>query len=79
MPRMRRSERRQAITAFRSPNWASSTRTRASGASTRMEPATRQRWKSILQTPGGPYYGEYTVRKNDTGAAVIVGHSLVKP
>ncbi len=32
-----------------------------------------------LQTPGGPYYGEYTVRKNDTGAAVIVQHSLVKP
>lgn len=32
-----------------------------------------------LQTAGGPYYGEYTVRKNDTGAAVIVQHSLVKP
>jgi hypothetical protein len=32
-----------------------------------------------LQTPNGPYYGQYTVHKTDTGAAVIVAHSIVKP
>ena len=32
-----------------------------------------------LQTPNGPYYGQYTVHKTETGAAVIVAHSIVKP
>lgn len=32
-----------------------------------------------LQTASGPYYGQYTVHKTDTGAAVIVAHSIVKP
>ena len=32
-----------------------------------------------LQTANGPYYGQYTVHKTETGAAVIVAHSIVKP
>ena len=31
-----------------------------------------------LHTPDGLYYGQYTVRRNDTGAAVIVQHSISK-
>ncbi len=31
-----------------------------------------------LQTPDGTYYGQYTVRRNETGAAVIVQHSIGK-
>ena len=31
-----------------------------------------------LQTPDGVYYGQYTVRRNETGAAVIVQHSIAK-
>jgi hypothetical protein len=32
-----------------------------------------------MDTPNGPYFGQYTVHKSDTGAAVIVAHSIVKP
>jgi hypothetical protein len=32
-----------------------------------------------LETPSGPYFGQFTVHKIDTGAAVIVAHSIVKP
>ena len=31
-----------------------------------------------LQTPDGTYYGQYTVHRNETGAAVIVQHSIAK-
>lgn len=32
-----------------------------------------------LQTASGPYFGQYTVHKTDTGAAVITAHSIAKP
>ena len=32
-----------------------------------------------LSTSSGPYFGQFTVHKTDTGAAVIVAHSIVKP
>jgi hypothetical protein len=32
-----------------------------------------------LTTAGGPYYGQYTVHRSSTGAAVIVSHTFGKP
>jgi hypothetical protein len=32
-----------------------------------------------LSTAGGPYYGQYTVHRSATGAAVIVSHTFGKP
>jgi cytoskeletal protein RodZ len=32
-----------------------------------------------LTTSAGPYYGQYTVHKSSTGAAIIVSHTFAKP
>jgi hypothetical protein len=32
-----------------------------------------------LTTANGPYYGQYTVHRSSTGAAVIVSHTFGKP